>query len=164
MEKKEKKKMRRRRENGRSFIPVIPKGQNLRIQRRLCFHDIDTSMANAFRCIRIAKELKPKEASYLSGFPDITFFIAFAEMLRRFWLLHCLGFSMNVSILQAKKNCSFLRIYMENVIGESLLSGEISNGNVDVRVDFMVVLGFKIGVIVRQSQVYLFPMITPPVS
>ncbi|KAK5833314.1 hypothetical protein PVK06_017137 [Gossypium arboreum] len=80
--------MRRKRENGRSFVPAVPKGQNPGTQRRLCFHDTNTSIANAFRRIMIA---------------------------------------------EAKKDCSFLEIYMENVIEESLLSDEINNGNVDVR-------------------------------
>ncbi|PPD71679.1 hypothetical protein GOBAR_DD31421 [Gossypium barbadense] len=86
------------------------------------------------------------------GFPDTIFFIAFAEMFKQFWLLHCLGFSMHVSIFQAKKDCSFLEIYMENVIEESLLSGEINNGNVDVRVSFMVVPRFEIGAILMGNE------------
>ncbi|KAK8692543.1 hypothetical protein V6N13_076001 [Hibiscus sabdariffa] len=100
------------------------------------------------------------------GFPDTAFFTAFAEMARRFWLLHCLGFSMNeqVSIFQVKKDCGFSEVYMENVSDESLLSGEINVANADIRVGFTVVPGFKIGSTVIQSQVYLSPVITPPVS
>ncbi|KAE8688250.1 putative alpha,alpha-trehalose-phosphate synthase 7-like [Hibiscus syriacus] len=100
------------------------------------------------------------------GFPDTAFFTAFAEMSRRFWLLHCLGFSMHqqVSIFQVKKYCGFSEVYMENVSDESLLSGEINGANADVRVGFTVVPGFKIGATVIQSQVYLSPVITPPVS
>ncbi|KAK5838636.1 hypothetical protein PVK06_007370 [Gossypium arboreum] len=52
---------------------------------------------------------------------------------------------------------------MENVTEESLLSSGINDGNVDVRVSFTVVPGFKIGATVIQSQVYLSPMITHPV-
>ncbi|XVE51503.1 hypothetical protein DITRI_Ditri02bG0047200 [Diplodiscus trichospermus] len=97
------------------------------------------------------------------GFPDTAFFTAFAEMARRFWLLHCLGFSMHeqVSVFQVKKDCRFSEVYMENVSEESLCSGEINGANVDLRVSFMVVPGFKIGKTVIQSQVYLSPVITP---
>ncbi|XVF27451.1 hypothetical protein REPUB_Repub14bG0107500 [Reevesia pubescens] len=99
-------------------------------------------------------------------FPDTAFFTAFAEMGRRFWLLHCLGFSMDeqVSIFQVKKDCRFSEVYMENVSEESLFSDEINDANVDIRVSFTVVPGFKIGKTVIQSQVYLSPVITPPVS
>ncbi|PPR90719.1 hypothetical protein GOBAR_AA29962 [Gossypium barbadense] len=55
----------------------------------------------------------------------------------------------------AKKDCSFLEIYMENVIEESLLSDEINNGNVDVRVSFMVVPGFKIGAILMGDELFV---------
>ncbi|GMI72318.1 CHIQUITA1-LIKE 6, unfertilized embryo sac 1 [Hibiscus trionum] len=101
-----------------------------------------------------------------NGFPDSGFFAAFAEMAKRFWLLHCLGFSMNeeVSVFEVKKNCRFSEVYMENVSDESLFSGEINGGDVDIRVSFTVVPGFKIGKTVIQSQVYLSPVITPPVS
>ncbi|OMO76167.1 hypothetical protein CCACVL1_15873 [Corchorus capsularis] len=100
------------------------------------------------------------------GLPDTAFFTAFAEMARRFWLLYCLGFSLHeqVSIFQVKKDCRFSEVYMENVSEESLFSGEINDANVDVRVSFTVVPGFKIGKTVIQSQVYLCPVITPPVS
>ncbi|XVF25606.1 hypothetical protein REPUB_Repub13aG0226400 [Reevesia pubescens] len=100
------------------------------------------------------------------GFPDTAFFTAFAEMARRFWLLHCLGFSTyeQVSVFQVKKDCRFSEVYMENVSEDSLFSGEINDANVDIRVGFTVVPGFKIGKTVIQSQVYLSPVITPPVS
>ncbi|KAE8656388.1 Trehalose-phosphatase/synthase 7 isoform 1 [Hibiscus syriacus] len=94
-----------------------------------------------------------------SGFPDTAFFTAFAEMCRRFWLLHCLGFSMQeqVSIFQVKNGCGFSQVYMENVC-----DGEINAANADARVGFTVVPGFKFGVTVIQTQVYLSPVITPP--
>ncbi|KAK6268595.1 hypothetical protein QUC31_012755 [Theobroma cacao] len=100
------------------------------------------------------------------GFPDTAFFTAFAEMARRFWLLHCLGFSLHeqVSVFQVKKDSRFSEVYMENVSEESLFSSEINDANVDIRVSFTVVPGFKIGKTVIQSQVYLSPVITPPVS
>ncbi|XWS12479.1 hypothetical protein CRYUN_Cryun37aG0092000 [Craigia yunnanensis] len=100
------------------------------------------------------------------GFPDTAFFTAFAEMSRRFWLLHCLGFSMHeqVSVFQVKKDCRFSEVYMENASEDSLFSGEINDANIDIRVSFTVVPGFKIGKTVIQSQVYLSPVITPPVS
>ncbi|KAL4333694.1 hypothetical protein GQ457_07G029850 [Hibiscus cannabinus] len=100
------------------------------------------------------------------GFPDTAFFTAFAEMARRFWLLHSLGFSMHeqVSIFQVKKDCGFSEVYMENVNDGSPLSGEINGANADVRVGFTVVPGFKIGATVIQSQVYLLPVITSPAT
>ncbi|KAB1669814.1 hypothetical protein ES319_1Z008200v1 [Gossypium barbadense] len=45
----------RRRENGRSFILAIPKGQNPRTQRQLCCHDTNASMANALHRVMIAE-------------------------------------------------------------------------------------------------------------
>ncbi|KAK8285116.1 hypothetical protein V6Z11_D08G199000 [Gossypium hirsutum] len=106
----------------------------------------------------LARFTRTKYLNLVSGFEH--------EISRRFWLLHCLGISMHeqVSIFQVKKDYSFSEIYMENVTEESLLLGEINDGNVDVRVSFTVVLGFKIGAIVIQSQVYLSPVITPSVS
>ncbi|XP_022777298.1 protein GRAVITROPIC IN THE LIGHT 1-like [Durio zibethinus] len=100
------------------------------------------------------------------GFPDTAFFTAFSEMCRRFWLLHCLGFSMHeqVSVFQVKQDSRFSDVYMENVSEESLISSEINDANVDIRVCFTVVPGFKIGKTAIQSQVYLSPLITPPVS
>ncbi|MBA0723052.1 hypothetical protein Golax_003668, partial [Gossypium laxum] len=47
-EEKEKKKRK-----WKDFISAIPKGQNLGTQRRLCFHDIDASMAKALGRIMI---------------------------------------------------------------------------------------------------------------
>ncbi|XP_039060099.1 protein GRAVITROPIC IN THE LIGHT 1-like [Hibiscus syriacus] len=101
-----------------------------------------------------------------NGFPDSVFFTAFAEMAKRFWLLNCLGFSMNqdISVFEVKRNCRFSEVYMENVSDESLFSGEYNGGEVDIRVSFTVVPGFKIDKTVIQSQVYLSPVITPPVS
>ncbi|KAK8485695.1 hypothetical protein V6N13_023571 [Hibiscus sabdariffa] len=98
------------------------------------------------------------------GFPDTAFFTAFAEMGRRFWLLHCLGFSMSeqVSVFQVKKDCRFSDVFMENVSEESLFCDEnISDENVDFRVCFTVVPGFRVGKTVIQSQVYLSPVTTP---
>lgn len=100
------------------------------------------------------------------GFPETGFFMAFAEMAKRVWLLHLMAFSLHeeVSIFQVKKGCRFSEVYMENVADDSLFSGEIGDGNVDLRVCFTVVPGFKIGQTVIQSQVYSSPVITPPVS
>jgi hypothetical protein len=102
--------------------------------------------------------------------PDSTFFVAFAEMAKRVWLLHCLAFSYNeeVTIFQVRKNCRFSEVYMECVAEETLfLSGEFGDdsdgatggGSGELRVCFTVVPGFKIGKTVIQSQVYLFPAI-----
>ncbi|TYI59478.1 hypothetical protein E1A91_D10G039300v1 [Gossypium mustelinum] len=98
------------------------------------------------------------------GFSDTAFFMAFTEMGRRFWLLHCLGLSMSdqVSVFQVMKGYRFSEVYMENVSEESLFIDEIVDGaDVDFRVGFTVVPGFKIGKTVIQSQVYLSPVINP---
>ncbi|XP_075663755.1 protein GRAVITROPIC IN THE LIGHT 1 [Castanea sativa] len=104
------------------------------------------------------------------GVPDSTFFVAFAEMAKRVWLLHCLAFSFGeeVTIFQVRKNCRFSEVYMECVAEDSMfLSGEIDSGgegscsnNGELRVCFTVVPGFKLGKTVIQSQVYMFPAIT----
>ncbi|KAG6638857.1 hypothetical protein CIPAW_10G061600 [Carya illinoinensis] len=106
------------------------------------------------------------------GVPDSAFFLAFSEMAKRVWLLHCLAFSLDeeVTIFQVRKKGRFSEVYMECVADESLLfSGEISSG-IDVcasralRVGFTVVPGFKIGETVIQSQVYMSPATATPAS
>ncbi|GAV57621.1 DUF641 domain-containing protein [Cephalotus follicularis] len=95
------------------------------------------------------------------GCPDSAFFTAFLEMAKRVWLLHCLAFSFGeeVAIFQIGKSCRFSEVHMENVSDdESLFSRE----NVELRVGFTVVPGFKIGKNVIQSQVYLSPLTTQP--
>ncbi|XVF40278.1 hypothetical protein PTKIN_Ptkin01aG0099400 [Pterospermum kingtungense] len=107
------------------------------------------------------ENLNQRKVVTSGGFPDTAFFTGFAEMGRRFWLLHCLGFSMHeqVSIFQVKKGCRFSEVYMENVNEEeSVFPGEINDANVDVRVCFTVVPGFQIGKTVIQSQVSLSPV------
>lgn len=99
-------------------------------------------------------------------FPDSAFFVAFAEMVKRVWLLHCLAFSFDeeITVFQVRKNCRFSEVYMECVAEESLnVSGEITGdgGGGQLRVGFTVVPGFKIGRSVIQSQVYLSPTPTP---
>jgi hypothetical protein len=106
------------------------------------------------------------------GVPDSAFFIAFLEMVKRVWLLHCLAFSFDeeITVFQVRKNCRFSEVYMECVAEEALvLSGEIAGerddgggaGGGELRVGFTVVPGFKIGKTVIQSQVYLSPTTTP---
>ncbi|KDP21137.1 hypothetical protein JCGZ_21608 [Jatropha curcas] len=94
------------------------------------------------------------------GFPDSAFFMAFVEMARRVWCLNLLAFSFgeNVSIFQVSKNSRFSEVYMESVTHESLL--ESDGVNADLRVDFTVGPGFKIGKTVIQSQVYLSPAVS----
>ncbi|OAY24989.1 protein GRAVITROPIC IN THE LIGHT 1 [Manihot esculenta] len=94
------------------------------------------------------------------GFPDSAFFTAFLEMARRVWSLNLLAFSFgeNVSIFQVSKNSKFSEVYMESVTHESLL--ESDSVDTDLRVDFTVVPGFKIGKTVIQSQVYLSPAVS----
>ncbi|OIW00520.1 hypothetical protein TanjilG_24250 [Lupinus angustifolius] len=99
------------------------------------------------------------------GYPDSDFFIAFAEMAKRVWCLHCLALSFeeDISVFQVKKNDRFSEVYMENVTEESVFStsGESSSTGSDsreIRVGFTVVPGFKIGNTVIQSQVYMSPL------
>ncbi|KAL2473700.1 Plant protein of unknown function [Forsythia ovata] len=91
-------------------------------------------------------------------YPETEFFKGFAEMGRRIWLLHCLAFSFNqeVSIFQVKRNSRFSEVYMESVTDDIFAAGDG-----DFRVAFTVVPGFKVGHIVVQSQVYLFPATIP---
>ncbi|ESW31478.1 hypothetical protein PHAVU_002G241300 [Phaseolus vulgaris] len=93
------------------------------------------------------------------GYPDSAFFIAFAEMAKRVWTLHCLALSFHddVTVFQVKKNTRFSEVYMESVTEEPVsASGESSDSNHgELRVGFTVVPGFKIGKTVIQSQVYL---------
>ncbi|KAK7318841.1 hypothetical protein RJT34_03548 [Clitoria ternatea] len=105
--------------------------------------------------------LNLRKAVNSGGYPDSSFFIAFAEMAKRVWTLHflALSFDEDVTVFQVKKNTRFSEVYMECVseepvssFGESSSSGSISN---ELRVAFTVVPGFKIGKTVIQSQVYL---------
>ncbi|KAL8103516.1 hypothetical protein AgCh_027922 [Apium graveolens] len=78
--------------------------------------------------------------------------MAFAEMARRIWILHCLAFSVDeeVSVFNVGKNCRFSEVYMESVTNEALLAGNNRSA-----VAFTVVPGFKIGKTVVQSKVFL---------
>ncbi|XP_047308709.1 protein GRAVITROPIC IN THE LIGHT 1-like [Impatiens glandulifera] len=88
-------------------------------------------------------------------YPETSFFTAFAEMARRIWLLHCFSFALNqeVSIFQVKKETKYSEIYMESVTDEVFTAGD--DGGSVFRVGFMVVPGFKVGMTVIQSQVYV---------
>ena len=100
------------------------------------------------------------------GVPDSAFFMAFAEMTKRLWSLHCLALSFeeDVTVFQVKKNTRFSEVYMEceaeqvaSTSGEEATdsdSGELSVG-------FTVVPGFMIGKTVIQSKVYLSPVGSP---
>ncbi|KAK7400186.1 hypothetical protein VNO78_11386 [Psophocarpus tetragonolobus] len=90
------------------------------------------------------------------GYPDSAFFIAFSEMAKRVWTLHCLALSFqdDVTVFQIKKNARFSEVYMESVTEEPVSPSADSNCT-DLRVGFTVVPGFKIGKTVIQSQVYL---------
>ncbi|PPS08876.1 hypothetical protein GOBAR_AA11757 [Gossypium barbadense] len=61
-----------------------------------------------------------------------------------------------IMIAKVKQDCSFLEIYMENVTENSLLSGEINDGNVDARVNFTVVPSQLMGneLVVEDGRVY----------
>ena len=102
------------------------------------------------------------------GYPETPFFSAFAEMAKRVWLLHSLAFSFGeeeddeVMVFQVRKDSRFSEVYMECVTQVLFSSGEIDpSPETDLRVNFTVVPGFKIGKTVIQSQVYLSPAIAP---
>ncbi|KAL3508783.1 hypothetical protein ACH5RR_028184 [Cinchona calisaya] len=89
--------------------------------------------------------------------PETTFFVTFAEMAKRVWLLHCLAFSFNpeASIFQVNKRSTFSDVYMESVNDEAFLSSDGSPES-NPRVAFTVVPGFRIGNnTCIQCQVYL---------
>ncbi|KAF1875688.1 hypothetical protein Lal_00006318 [Lupinus albus] len=99
------------------------------------------------------------------GYPDSAFFIAFAEMAKRVWCLHCLALSFeeDITVFQVKKNARFSEMYMESVTAESVFStswesSSTGSDSSEVRVGFTVVPGFKIGNTVIQSQVYMSPL------
>lgn len=85
------------------------------------------------------------------GFPDSEFFLVFAEMARRVWLLHCMFFSfgmeMEASIFQVRRGCRLSEVYMENVLVDD-------GAAMQPMVGFTVVPGFKVGKVIIQSKVY----------
>ncbi|KAG8386438.1 hypothetical protein BUALT_Bualt03G0148800 [Buddleja alternifolia] len=85
--------------------------------------------------------------------PETPFFLAFSEMAKRLWLLHCLALSFDpeVSFFQVKKGNRFSEVYMESLSDEAFEATRES----DPRVGFVVVPGFSIGRTVIQCQVYL---------
>ncbi|KAL0406722.1 UNVERIFIED_CONTAM: protein GRAVITROPIC IN THE LIGHT 1 [Sesamum latifolium] len=85
--------------------------------------------------------------------PETPFFLAFIEMAKRIWLLHCLALSFDpeVSIFQASKGNRFSEVYMESLSDEAFFSSLES----EPRVAFTAVPGFRIGRTVVQCQVYL---------
>ncbi|KAE8659652.1 hypothetical protein F3Y22_tig00116962pilonHSYRG00824 [Hibiscus syriacus] len=107
----------------KSFLAKNPNSCFAKFIRTKYLHLVHSKMECSF-----LGNLNQRKVVTSSGFPDTAFFTAFAEMSRRFWLLHCLGFSMQeqVSIFQVKKGCGFSVVYLENVSDESLLSGEIN--------------------------------------
>ncbi|KAI3466036.1 hypothetical protein Pfo_022699 [Paulownia fortunei] len=88
--------------------------------------------------------------------PETPFFLAFSEMAKRIWLLHCLALSFDpeVSIFQVSKGSRFSEVYMESLSDEAFISSD-ATPETDPRVAFMVVPGFRIGKTVIQCQVYL---------
>ncbi|KAF8025858.1 hypothetical protein BT93_F2633 [Corymbia citriodora subsp. variegata] len=87
-------------------------------------------------------------------FPETTFFLTYAEMAKRVWLLHCLAFSFQPegTIFQVSKGSRFSEVYMETIAEEEAFN---NTTEYDPRVAFTVVPGFKIGKTVIQCQVYL---------
>ncbi|OIW14066.1 hypothetical protein TanjilG_11411 [Lupinus angustifolius] len=95
--------------------------------------------------------------------PDSEFFMAFADLAKRVWCLHCLALSFEeyVTIFQVKKNSRFSEVYMDCAAVEELVSksGEAADSDSgELRVGFTVVPGFLIGKTVIQSEVYLSPV------
>ncbi|XP_076924970.1 protein GRAVITROPIC IN THE LIGHT 1-like [Bidens hawaiensis] len=86
-------------------------------------------------------------------YAETAFFEAFAEVCRRVWLVHCLGFANDpkgVSLFRVRKGCRFSEVYMESVNEEAFMSPESTR-----EVGFTVVPGFKLGTSVVQCQVYV---------
>lgn len=91
-----------------------------------------------------------------------SFFVSFAEMAKRVWLLHCLAFSFDPEalIFQIPKGCRFSEVYMESIADEVFPSLDNNSNNnslmeSDSQVAFTVIPGFRIGKTVIQSKVYL---------
>ncbi|KAD6794493.1 hypothetical protein E3N88_05389 [Mikania micrantha] len=124
-----------------------------------------TSKFAKFCWIKYLQLVHPKMESFLFGnvnqrnlvsagkFPETAFFESFAEVAKRVWLLHCLGFSLNpngVSVFRVRNRSRFSEVFMESVNEEVFMSPESSR-----EVAFTVVPGFKLGESVVQCQVYL---------
>ncbi|XP_004489014.1 protein GRAVITROPIC IN THE LIGHT 1-like [Cicer arietinum] len=90
-------------------------------------------------------------------FPKSDFFASFAEMAKRVYLLHCLGFSFEgkVEIFQVLRGCRFSDVYMESVNDEEMFQTTTTTIETEQHVGFTVVPGFRIGKTVLQCQVYL---------
>ncbi|KAJ7948768.1 IRK-interacting protein-like [Quillaja saponaria] len=101
-------------------------------------------------------DLSQRNTVKAGEFPNTTFFISFAEMAKRVWVLHCLAFSFNpqASIFLVRKGCRFSEVYMESVNDEMLISSDETLES-DSQVGFTAVPGFRIGKTVIQCQVYL---------
>ncbi|KAK4271745.1 hypothetical protein QN277_020389 [Acacia crassicarpa] len=107
------------------------------------------------------RNLNQRKLVNSGGFPDSVFFVAFAEMAQRLWDLHSLAYSFDeeVTVFQVKKNTRFSDVYMECVTEDSVFPSTSTSAadEVELRVGFTVVPGFKIGKAVIQSLVYLSP-------
>lgn len=92
-------------------------------------------------------------------FPNSDWFMGFAEMARRVWLLHCLFFSFGTetkaSIFQVRRGTSFSEVYMESVMAEERGGARKVPTYRDKKVGFTVVPGFKVGMTLIQARVYL---------
>lgn len=141
--------------NVRQFLAQKPSSSFAKFMRSKYLHLVHAKMECS-----LFSNLNQRKLINAGDCPDSAFFASFAEMARRVWLLHRLAFSLDqpVSIFQVPRNCRFSEVYMENVNDESAFSCEIVDSTVDVRVNFTVVPGFKIGKSLIQSQVYLSPV------
>lgn len=88
-------------------------------------------------------------------FPETPFFVAFVEMAKRVWALHCLAFSFDpeVSIFRVEKGSRFSEVYMESLNDDEAFFS--SGPEAEYHVAFTVVPGFRIGQTVVQCQVYV---------
>lgn len=122
------------------------------------------SMFAKFCRLKYLKLVHPKMESSLFGnlnqrnlvsegkFPETNFFMLFADVARRVWLLHCLAFAFDSdkpSAFQVREGIQFTEVFMESVNENEAPS------NSSPEVGFTVVPGFKVGGTIVQCQVYL---------
>ncbi|KAJ3703975.1 hypothetical protein LUZ61_007680 [Rhynchospora tenuis] len=95
-------------------------------------------------------------------YPNSEWFMGFAEMARRVWLLHCLFFSFGlerkVSIFQVRKGTRFSEVHMENAVADESSGAAKVPTYRDKVVGFTVVPGFQVGMTLIQARVYLSGM------
>lgn len=92
-------------------------------------------------------------------FPNSDWFMGFAEMARRVWMLYCLfnsfGLETKASIFQIRRGTRFSEVYMEDVMAEESGGAGKVPAYRDKVVGFTVVPGFQVGMTLIQARVYL---------